>query len=440
MSFSNIHSILSALTLTMTLTMTTFMSCKKEKATTIETPWGDELNVGANANDGASTKREEGGGGPLSLADLKKNGEIIMLTMTGPETYYDYHGHSMGAYYLLTEQLAKEIGVMVRVDICHSEEEMVKRLKDHEGDVIAYPLGNGKREMENGESVSDGALMKVGAWYITKDNKEMAQAIESWYKPEMLTEAQKDEVRIFSTPTVTRHVYPRMISAERGEVSTYDDYFKRYAPSAQMDWVMLAAQCYQESCFDPKAHSWAGAQGLMQIMPSTADHLGLPRNKMYDAESSIAAGARLMGELQGMFKEIPNREERLCFALASYNGGYGHVKDAMALAKKYGDDPHKWSDVKRYILGLSQPQFYRDPVVRYGYIRGSETSNYVDYIMARHEQYRQALATGKTVISEVKIKTTTLPDISNMRNTDDGAYHSPMEGIPHRAAKKNKWR
>ena len=438
MSLSNKHSITNVSLRTITLlailiSVGVFSSCKKENKDTIETPWGTELNVNGNEQQTTDSTSQSRNGAALSLDELKENGEIIMLTMSGPETYYDYHGHGMGAYYLMTERLAEEIGVMVRVDVCHSEEEMIQRLKDGEGDVIAYPLDVNDKENDD--------LEKVGAWYITKDNKDLEKVISEWYKPDMLTAVEKEEQQILSAPTITRHVYPKMISAERGEVSTYDGYFKRYAPMAQMDWTMLAAQCYQEACFDPKAHSWAGACGLMQIMPKTADHLGLARSQMYEAEPSIAAGARYMSELQGLFRDIPNREERLRFALAAYNGGYGHVRDAMALAKKYGSDPQRWSDVKRFIVGLSQPQFYRDPVVRYGYIRGQETSNYVDYIVARQQQYRQALATGKTVISNIKIAPTTIPNISTDRGevrTDP--HSSPLEGIPHRAAKKNKYR
>lgn len=53
----------------------------------------------------------------------------------------------------------------------------------------------------------------------------------------------------------------------------------------------MAAQCYQESGFDPEAVSWAGARGLMQIMPETAVHLGLPADQMHQPEKNISAAA-----------------------------------------------------------------------------------------------------------------------------------------------------
>jgi membrane-bound lytic murein transglycosylase F len=138
-----------------------------------------------------------------------------------------------------------------------------------------------------------------------------------------------------------------------------------------------------------------------------------------------------MRELQMAFQDINNPKERLHFALAAYNGGTNHVRDAMALAGKYGGVAQRWADVRRYILLLQEPRYYNDPVVKSGYMRGTETASYVDQIMQRHEQYRRALATGTKVVSAVK---TTQPSAGS-----DGAI-SPIEATPHRATKKNKWR
>ena len=154
------------------------------------------------------------------------------------------------------------------------------------------------------------------------------------------------------------------------------------------DWRLMAAQCYQESTFDPQARSWAGACGLMQIMPGTADHLGLPRASIYDPEQNIAAAARYLGELDRTFSDIPERTERTKFVLAAYNGGHFHIRDAMALAQKNGKNPKRWGDVEPFVLGLSQAQYYNDPVVKYGYMRGSETVDYVRKIHERWNGYR----------------------------------------------------
>ena len=149
----------------------------------------------------------------------------------------------------------------------------------------------------------------------------------------------------------------------------------------------MAAQCYQESTFDPKAYSWAGARGLMQIMPSTAASLGLSEGEMYNPEANIAAAARYIVKLNGLFGDVRSYDERINFVLASYNGGHFHVRDAMALARKNGRNPYRWADVADYVLKLTQPAYYNDPVVKYGYMRGTETVDYVARIRSRWEQY-----------------------------------------------------
>ena len=121
----------------------------------------------------------------------------------------------------------------------------------------------------------------------------------------------------------------------------------------------------------------------MQIMPRTADHLGLSRTEIYDPERNIAAAAKYIYELSKHFSDVSNPIERSYYVLASYNGGYFHIRDAMALARKYGRNPYSWSDVREFVLRLSTPPYYNDPVVKYGYMRGHETVDYVSRIVDR---------------------------------------------------------
>ncbi len=314
-----------------------------------------------------------------SLQDIVKGGEMIMLTLSGPTTYYDYHGKGMGVHYLLCEKLAERLGVTLRVDVCRDTLDMLQRLRSGEGDIIAFPLSP-KDVM--------GFYECAAHWAVSKENPELAKEVRSWYKPEMLKETKQEEEYLLTEASVKRHIYPFMLSARTGKISKYDHLFRKYAPIAGMEWTLIAAQCYQESCFDPKAHSWAGACGLMQIIPSTADHLKLPRHKIYDPEQNIHAAARYMRELQNHFCDVGSRAERIRFALAAYNGGAYHIRDAMRLTRKYGGNSNRWKDVRKYILLLSQPAYYNDPEVKYGYMRGSETVNYVEKIMDRQSKYR----------------------------------------------------
>ena len=146
---------------------------------------------------------------------------------------------------------------------------------------------------------------------------------------------------------------------------------------------MLAAQSYVESRFNPRAMSWVGARGIMQIMPSTARGYGYKVGQLSNPETSVRIAARLNKDIDRYLIDlVPNDNERIKFAIAAYNCGIAHIYDAIALAKKYGLDPQKWDgNVEKALLMKSNPRYYNDPVVKYGYARGSETSAYVKQIM-----------------------------------------------------------
>ncbi len=349
-----------------------FLSCSK-KPTVETTPWGTTV--------GEDTTLQSSG---YSLSDIQTNGELIVLTLSGPETYYDYRGHGMGLQYLLCDQFAQHLGVSLRVEVCKDTLDMVRRLKKGDGDIIAFQLPKKIKGITFAGAGVDSLNTK---WAVRDDSRELADTLNSWFRPEMIAKMRKEEAFLLSTRSITRHVYSPFLDRSTGTISRYDHLFKRYAPLARWDWRLLAAQCYQESTFDPRAHSWAGACGLMQIMPGTADHLGLPRGEMYDPERNVAAAAKYIQELSGHFRDVP-ASERIYYVLASYNGGYFHIRDAMALAQKHGRDPHRWGDVQEFILKLSSAAYYRDPVVKHGYMRGTETVNYVENIRARWTQYR----------------------------------------------------
>ena len=89
---------------------------------------------------------------------------------------------------------------------------------------------------------------------------------------------------------------------------------------------------------------------------------------------------------------ISDEQEKIKFVMASYNVGLGHILDARRLAEKNGKDPDKWdNNVDEYILKKSNPKYYKDPVVKYGYCRGSETYNYVYQILDRYEHYKNII-------------------------------------------------
>ncbi len=327
-------------------------SSKKER---VVTPYGSVLD---------SVVVEE----DFDLHDIQTSGELIMATFSGPETYYDYRGKQLGTQFLLCQRFADSLGVRLRVDVCRDSAEMVRKLQEGEVDLVAWQTPG---KIDVGEA-----------------KPELAEELKNWYRPSLIDEVKKEETALLTTKKVRRRIFSPMLDKSKGIISHYDQLFMTYSRDIRWDWRLMAAQCYQESTFDPKAVSFAGAKGLMQIMPGTADHLGVPRSQLYDPEKNIAAAAKLIAELQKAFSDIRDSYERTNFVLASYNGGSFHIRDAMALAKRDGRNPHRWGEVAPYVLKLATPEYYNDPIVKHGYMRGSETVDYVRRIRERHASYQ----------------------------------------------------
>ena len=339
------------------------------------TPWGTPLQ-GNQVAKGQTVDSVEAS--TYKLADIQNNGELIMLTLTGPDTYYDHRGYKMGLQYRLCEKFAQKIGVSLRVDVCKDEAEMVDKLMEGEGDVIAYTLPHAYKDV----------LYCASSWAVNKGNRELADSLNRWYSPQLEEKLKADEAFLLSTQSISRHEYAPVLNKAGGVISHYDEYFRRYAHLARWDWRLLAAQCYQESTFDPKAQSFAGACGLMQLMPATAHDLGLEPEQVWEPEKNIAAAAKYIGQLNYHFRDIRNFNERTKFVLAAYNGGAFHVRDAMSLTEKNGGNPHIWNEVSEYVRKLATPEFYNDSIVKYGYMRGSETADYVTRIHSLWSKYR----------------------------------------------------
>ena len=180
-------------------------------------------------------------------------------------------------------------------------------------------------------------------------------------------------------------------SFKGNKISPFDEIIKEYSEKMDWDWKLLASLIYQESRFDPHAESWAGAFGLMQMMPATAKEF-----KVTDASSAdeqIFAGVKYLISIDKQLKPyIKDSIERRKFVMASYNVGMAHVLDARRLAEKYDKDPEIWeNNVDYYLLNKSKPKYYKDPVVYYGYCRGSEPYKYVNQIYKRFDNYNNLI-------------------------------------------------
>ncbi|RJT43142.1 membrane-bound lytic murein transglycosylase MltF [Rahnella woolbedingensis] len=150
--------------------------------------------------------------------------------------------------------------------------------------------------------------------------------------------------------------------------------FEKYAQN--IDWRLLAAIAYQESHWDPQAKSPTGVRGVMMLTRATAG--GLNVDDRTDAEQSIRGGAQYLSHLMDKMPESIPQDERIWFALAAYNMGYGHMLDARKLTAQQKGNPDSWADVKQRLPMLNQKRFFSRTT--YGYARGTQAYNYVENI------------------------------------------------------------
>lgn len=169
-------------------------------------------------------------------------------------------------------------------------------------------------------------------------------------------------------------------------LSPYDGIVKPLAAEVGIDWRLIVAQMYQESGFDPSRVSFAGARGLLQVLPRTAREVGIDPDRLHEPGIGISAGVRYLDWTRDRFPDLPVGEQ-LLFALASYNAGAGHVRDGRRLAIRLGLNGSLWFDnVERTMLKLAEPEYARQAV--HGYVRGTEVVRYVREI---HDRYRAYL-------------------------------------------------
>lgn len=439
---------------------------------------------------GTSSERSDESSLKHDLPQIIDRGELVVLTVNGSTSYFNYRGEPMGFQYELAQQFASSLGVKLKLKVVKNTEELVRQLLDGEGDLIAYnlPVTNvlkdsviycgeanithqvvvqrkgkealtdvtqlvgkevyvspGKyqerlmnldKELGGGiqihtiaaDSISEEELiswvaegkidytvstdelarinrtyypnLNIGlaisfdqraSWAVRKSSPLLAQAADKWHKENINSpEFRASAKRYFE---LDKHVpHGTILSLKDGRISHFDDLFRKYAKEIGWDWRLLASLAYVESNFNPKVVSWAGAKGLMQLMPATARSFGVPAGKEQDPEESVKAAVKYIAALQQVFDKIKEKDEQIKFVLAAYNAGVGHVTDAMALADKYGRNSSAWEHhVAHYMLLKSNEEFYQDPVCKNGYFRGTETYNFVKRVTTLAEDYRKKI-------------------------------------------------
>lgn len=227
-------------------------------------------------------------------------------------------------------------------------------------------------------------------WGLRNNSPQLLEAVNVWLKDTK----RKGVFRViykkyFNSPrTLLARISSGYSSMAGSKLSPYDAQLKAGAQQIGWDWRLIASVVYQESNFNPKVESWAGAIGLMQIMPETGNYFGV--ENLWDPAQNIKVGIRFLKFLDKQWaKTVTDSLERTKFVLASYNVGLSHVIDAQKLTRKYGKDPTKWEDnVEFFLLKKSDPKYYRDPIVVVGYCRCVGPVAYVKEVLQRYDEYK----------------------------------------------------
>lgn len=229
------------------------------------------------------------------------------------------------------------------------------------------------------------------SWAVSPKNKWLADTINEWAGQESLTRKRAELLKQYFERSKQGEGETIEIDFSSGRMSPYDALFKKYAATLGWDWRLLSSVGHVESHYDASQVSWAGARGIMQLMPATARGYGLSMDRIEDNDACIATAVKVFESLdRTMSKYVADPQERIKFVLAGYNSGPAHILDAIAIARKIGSRPDVWNgNVAEALMLKSNPEYYNDPACKYGYFRGRQTYEYVDKVMACYEKAKK---------------------------------------------------
>ena len=244
------------------------------------------------------------------------------------------------------------------------------------------------------------------SWAINPRTVGLEKALDAWFaeahESGLLRQLDEhwfghlDEFDYVDVASFRRRVDSRL--------AAYRPLFEAAADKHGFDWRLLAAQSYQESHWDPEARSSTGVRGLMMLTLPTAREVGI--EDRLDPAQSIEGGAIYLRRIYDRLPDSIVEPDRLWFALAAYNVGFGHLEDARVLADREGLDPNMWADVSDMLPRLTRSQYYR--TVRFGYARGYEPVHYVRKVR-EYETILDGVLAEQAVLIEAEASELPLP-------------------------------
>jgi membrane-bound lytic murein transglycosylase MltF len=206
-------------------------------------------------------------------------------------------------------------------------------------------------------------------WAIRKNNPELQEAVDAFAKT-----VRKGT--LLGNMALKRYLgsaewMDKAASSEnRKRFEKTAALIKRYASEYDFDWLMIAAQAFQESRFDQEKRSDAGAVGIMQLLPSTAADPVVGITDLANAESNIHAGVKYLHWLRSHYFSSDDIAplDRTLLSFAAYNAGPGNVARARKKTAQLGFDPNRWFghvEIGMYRAVSGEPVSYVRNIYKY---------------------------------------------------------------------------
>jgi len=229
------------------------------------------------------------------------------------------------------------------------------------------------------------------AWGIRPESVELLDTIDNWLTSFVETpDYRKYTLRYMNNNRILVDINSEFYSGNEGKISNYDDLIKKYSHVAGWDWRLISSLIYEESRFNESITSWAGAYGLMQLMPFIYSKFA--PDSVSGVEAQIAAGTSYISFLHTKIPEnVQDSATAVKMLLAGYNIGFGHVEDAICLAEANGENSASWDVISYYLTNKSNPKFYNDTCVKHGYVSGIYAVNFANNIAERFEHYKNVI-------------------------------------------------
>lgn len=329
----------------------------------------------------------------MSKRDLEPVLVRSALELGGKTVYV----HEFSSFYQRLKNLQDEIGEEIDIRLASGDVDSETLIKMVADGLIDYTIADENVAMLNQTyypqldvrtSISFPQQIAVG---LRQNSDSLRTMFNLWMNREQIKrrKAFLYDKYFRSVKDQKSRVFSEFSSLEGKRISPYDEHIRRISEKIGWDWRLLAALIYQESRFNPDARSWAGAFGLMQIMPRTGERFGIDSTQT--EVDNLEAGAKYIQFLEGFWEDkIEDPEERRKFVLASYNVGPGHVLDAQRIADHLKLDRYKWdNNVADCLLLKTQPKYYQLEGVKHGYCRGEQPYAYVKHILTHYDHFIQ---------------------------------------------------